>query len=90
MLSGICTRSQRPTAFICSALLDSGVERIHRDTFHATLGLGRYALGLIWFKTLTGRDVAENPFRDFDEALTPAEIDLAKKCVAKIAAQYGL
>ncbi len=47
---------------------------VHRDTFHASLGLGRYALGLLWYRTLSGKSVADNPFADLDEPLPiPAE-----------------
>ena len=42
---------------------------IHRDSFHASLGVGRYALGLLWCRMLTGNSVAGNPFRDFAEPI---------------------
>ena len=45
-------------------LLQNGIARIHRDTFHASYGLGRYALGLLWYRTLCGRDVLDNSFAD--------------------------
>lgn len=61
----------------------SGKEKIHRDTFHASLGLGRYALGLTWYKALTGNDVENNTFRDFDEELTEEQVALVKKTVAE-------
>ncbi len=31
--------------------------KVHRDTFHAGLGAGRYLLGLTWYHTLTGRAI---------------------------------
>lgn len=40
---------------------------VHRDTFHTSLGMGRYALGLLWYKTLSGSPVTDNPFSDLDE-----------------------
>lgn len=36
-----------PSGAVFQALLAKGIEKIHRDTLHARLGLGRYALGLI-------------------------------------------
>ena len=39
---------------------------VHRDTYHANLGYGRYLLALTWFKYLTGRDVSQNAFNEFD------------------------
>lgn len=65
-------------------LIDSGVGKIHRDTFHASLGLGRYALGLLWYTALTGNDINCNTFCDFDEEISETEIKIAKKCVTEI------
>jgi hypothetical protein len=39
---------------------------VHRDTYHANFGYGRYLLALVWFKYLTGRDISENNFNEFD------------------------
>ncbi len=64
-----------------NALTKKGIKKIHRDTFHASLGAGRYALGLLWYKTITGRAVSENRFCDFDEPVTDTEIRLIKKTV---------
>ena len=58
--------------------------KVHRDTFHAGLGLGRYALGLLWYTALTGKNVKNNTFSDFDEPVSQAEIEIAKKCVAEL------
>ena len=46
---------------------------VHRDTFHANLGYGRYLLALVWFKYLTGQDITENQFNDFDVPVTDEE-----------------
>ena len=70
-----------PSGELMLALLKSGVEQIHRDSYHLTLGLGRYAAGLLWFRMLTGKSVAENAFADFDEPICPEHIALAKKLV---------
>lgn len=51
----------------------TGIEKIHRDTYHASLGAGRYLLALVWFKYLTGRDISENAFDDFDAPVTEEE-----------------
>ena len=45
--------------------------KVHRDTNHANLGLGRYALALTWYKKLTGKDIIGNSFCDFDETVDP-------------------
>lgn len=70
-----------PSGALFGKLLEAGIPTVHRDTFHATLGLGRYALGLLWFRCLTGRSVADNPFADLDEPIPPEAWSIAKKCV---------
>jgi len=64
--------------------LDNGIPKIHRDTFHASLGLGRYALALTWYATLTGRSVLDNTFSDFDEYISDTDVETVKKCVDSI------
>ena len=73
-----------PSGKIFQRLIESGVEKVHRDTFHASLGLGRYALGLLWYSILSGNDVKNNTFCDFDEKISEKEIIIAKECVAEI------
>ena len=70
-----------PSGTLFGMMLDKGIKQVHRDTFHATLGLGRYALGLLWFKALTGKSVADNSFRDLDQPATDEEIEIVKQCV---------
>lgn len=70
-----------PGGKLMQSMLHNGIEKVHRDTFHATKGLGRYALGLLWYRMLTGNSVAEIPFNDFDEPVTAEEMALAKKLV---------
>ena len=78
-----------PSGELLLALLKGGIPTIHRDTFHLSLGLGRYAAGLLWYHVLTGRDVAENAFRDFDEPVTEEAIAVIKTCVASFAPIFG-
>jgi hypothetical protein len=54
----------------------------HRDTFHASLGAGRYALGLLWFAMLTKRSIDDGSFADLDvpeEAETLEKVKIAVK-----------
>ena len=69
-----------PSGTLFDKMLDHGIEKVHRDTFHSSLGLGRYALGLLWFRMLTGKSVAENTFRDLDIPASDEEIAIAKTC----------
>jgi lysophospholipase L1-like esterase len=54
-----------------------GIEKIHRDTFHAALGVGRYLLALTWYKTLTGNDISANDFDEFDVPVSDEERKIA-------------
>lgn len=73
-----------PSGEVFGALLENGVQKVHRDTFHASLGLGRYSIGLTWYSVLTGNDVEKNTFSDFDEKVSPQHIAIAKRCVAEV------
>ena len=53
------------------------VEKIHRDTFHASLGLGRFILALVWYKALTGNNINNVTYDIFDEEVTEQEYKLA-------------
>ena len=62
----------------------TGIEKIHRDTFHASLGAGRYLLALIWFKYLTGRDISQNDFHEFDVPVTDEERKIVIQAVNSV------
>lgn len=53
------------------------VEKIHRDTFHASFGLGRFILALVWYKAITGKDIDNVSFHNFDQEVTEEEYKLA-------------
>ena len=59
--------------------------KVHRDTFHASLGFGRYMIALLWYKTLTGKSVLTNTFADFDEPIEASEIEIAKQIAENLA-----
>lgn len=49
--------------------LSERIGQVHRDSYHATLGAGRLALGLTWYKTLSGKEIT--PFTpDPDEPIS--------------------
>lgn len=62
-----------PSGEAMLAAVRGGIGKIHRDTFHASLGAGRYLLALTWYAALTGADISENRFNDFDEPVTEQE-----------------
>lgn len=61
--------------------LTLGAKRVHRDGFHASLGIGRYLIALTWLKALTGLDIANDTYNDLKEELTDEERIIAKKAV---------
>lgn len=69
----------------CGELLQKLRDRcgmsVHRDGLHVTLGLGRYALGLLWLRMLTGITVADNTFSYFDQPISAEHIAIAKELV---------
>lgn len=58
------------------AAVRGGIGKIHRDTFHASLGAGRYLLALTWYGTLIGSDISENSFSELDEPITAGEREI--------------
>lgn len=64
------------------SLLDSygfSGDQTHRDDIHVSLGLGRYTLALTWLEYLTGANIAECDFSDFDVDMSDVEVMTAKK-----------
>lgn len=73
-----------PAGEMFREFLAKGIGPIYRDSLHVTKGLGRYALGLLWYRMLTGNTVAGNSFCDFDEPVDPAYIPTVKTWVDNI------
>lgn len=67
-----------------NTLMNHDVQPVYRDGFHASWGVGRYALGLNWYKTLTGNDVTNNTFSDFDEEISAETVSKIKECVMSL------
>ena len=64
--------------------LKLGIGKIHRDTFHASLGVGRYLIGLVWYKYLTDKDITTNTFDSLDEPITNEQREIVIKAVNTI------
>ena len=58
---------------------EQGRVDIHRDGFHLSRGFGRYMCGLVWYKSLFGKDVLSNSFCDFDEEISEEDVLVAKQ-----------
>ena len=70
-----------PCGKLLMTLLEKGIEKVHRDGFHASYGLGRYAQALLWFRMLTGKSVADIDYNDFDEEVPAQHMAIAKEVV---------
>ncbi len=70
-----------PSGEMLLKLVEGGIDKIHRDTYHATLGAGRYALALLWIRMLCGVNVIGNQFSEFDEPITEEERQIIWKIV---------
>ena len=60
----------------------------HRDAIHASLGIGKYMLGLVWYETLTGKLAPRTDKITFDEPVSLHEIELAQKFAHKAVEMY--
>ena len=75
-----------PCGEVFEKMLEKGIEKIHRDGFHADFGIGRYALGLTWYRALTGNDVSNHKFEsyDFDVEVNEKDLEIARKSVMEV------
>ena len=55
---------------------EAGILNLHRDTFHASYGVGRFILTLVWYRYLTGNDVRQIRFDNFDDRLEETDHQL--------------
>ena len=56
---------------------------VHRDTYHASYGLGRYILAMTWFKTLYHR-MATKPFNALDEFVSEEQKQIVNYIVKSL------
>ncbi len=75
-----------PCGEVFQKMLENGIEKIHRDGFHADFGIGRYALGLTWYRALTGNDVSNHKFDacDFDVEVNEKDVEIVRKSVMEV------
>lgn len=73
-----------PSGAVFQELIKAGIGPVHRDTFHASYGIGRYALGLIWYRALTKKDITDNTYSDFMEEIPAETAEKIKECVMKV------
>ncbi len=74
-----------PGATVLKKAFDEGLTGFYNaDGHHASLGIGRYLMGLVWYKVFTGRPVTGNTFREFDEEISEEDVALAQRIVDEI------
>lgn len=75
----------------CTAAMEKLYSRIGDDTYrdggHASHGVGRYMLALVWFGTLFGKSVEGIGFRDLDVEVSDEYIEIAERCAAEAIAE---
>lgn len=64
--------------------------KVHRDTFRASYGLGRYLLALTWYGTLFGTSVADVKYDYFMEPVSAEENEKAKEIVDLVLKRNGV
>ena len=68
----------------CTAAMEKLYNKVgdaaYRDGGHASLGVGRYMLGLVWYGILFGVDFEGINYRDFDVPVSEEEIEIAEAC----------
>ena len=72
-----------PSGRVMAMLYGEGL-KIHRDGFHASRGVGRYAIALTWLKTLMGVSVIGNSFADLEEEITDEQRRIILKVVESL------
>lgn len=58
-----------------------------KDGHHMSKGIGRYATGLLWYTTLTGKDISDVTFNNFDEEISDSDVLTIKQLVKEIASK---
>lgn len=72
-----------PSGDVFVEMYNSGIRDIHRDTFHASFGVGRYALALTWFCYLYGERPQCPPIK-LDKPVEEEELRLVTSCVERV------
>lgn len=67
-----------PTGRAMYSLYNEIGSATYRDKYHANNGITRYMIACMWFMALTGVDIADNTYADFDVEVSAEEVALAK------------
>lgn len=78
-----------PAGYAFECAFYNGLERLQRDTYHASFGAGRALLGFLWYSCLTGNGVDSIEFHQFDEPVSADELGVIKKAVKQALSDYA-
>ena len=78
-----------PSLLAMTSLYEELGNKIYRDDLHASYGLGRFALGCVWYGALFNKNPEENDFCDLDEPCDIQDIILARKHAKMACEAYG-
>lgn len=73
-----------PSGELLNRLHHKGLGGLYRDGCHVSKGLGRYALGLLWYGYFSGKDVCDNDFDCFDKPISESDVRTVKETVSKL------
>ena len=65
-------------------MLEKGLKIYLNDGLHMSKGLGRYAIALLWYATLSGKDVTNISFNKFDEEVSLEDISTVKNLIKEL------
>ena len=73
-----------PSGTLIQKLYERGITKLHRDSFHLSYGVGRYATALLWFRCLTGRSVLDNAYKPCSPDITDDDCAVIKELVESL------
>jgi len=70
-----------PSGDLIEKMVLEGIQNIYLDTYHLSLGLGRFAIASLWYKFFTGQNIKDNDFVKFDEGINDSVLKKIKNIV---------
>lgn len=77
----ICADGIIPSGELFAKLIKSGIQPMYRDTFHASLGIGRFALSTLWYHTITKRPTIGITIGTLNEPVSESALCTVKSIV---------
>jgi len=71
-----------PSGELVEKMVSARIAPIYRDSFHLSLGVGRYAVAALWYECITGKSIVGNNFCKFDEDIDAETINSIKQLVS--------